>query len=238
MSNGDQTMRASGAFLEEIEDIQVQRIKNGKDKKIRTVRRITDAIVRHSFWKRIKEDIIDHTLKDKKGQVGLNLIFFMILALFFLIFCATWIYFNQTLEDELTSIPDVADQKVNISQAAADTFGQVNDAMVPGLRVLTFVVLFAMVFSMLMVEFFTRKHPAFLIIDFFIVIVAFILSVSISNSYENFLTGEVISSSLHGFKGATSVMLHLPRWVTVVGLFGIALSLIGVIRRRGTEGFK
>ena len=58
-------IRVDKNFKEEVDDIKVKRIKNNKDKKLKSDRRITLAIVRHELWKKIKEDITNSPLKER-----------------------------------------------------------------------------------------------------------------------------------------------------------------------------
>ncbi len=176
-------------------------------------------------------------MNNKKGQIGVALITFTILIFVLLLFFGTWNFFNAEILSTLIATPNSTTGAPNVSQVALDTFGQVNDAMIPGMRTVSFFLIIGMVIAMLLVEFFSRKHPAWFIFDFFIVILAFILAVMMSNRYEALLVGQPFSSSLLSLTQGTSIMLHLPRWVTVIGLLGMTLSLIGIIRRRGTEEF-
>lgn len=62
----DKMMRAGLNFDKEIIDIIKRRITLGKDNPLRpkSTRRITEAIPRHRFWLKIKNDIINNDLKD------------------------------------------------------------------------------------------------------------------------------------------------------------------------------
>ena len=51
-------------FKKEIDDIKLERIKKGFDKKMRSDRRITKALRRLSSWEEIKKKIIEAEMED------------------------------------------------------------------------------------------------------------------------------------------------------------------------------
>jgi len=237
MTEKDKIARISSEFDDELEQIQIERIKNENDKKLISKGVITKAVAKHSSWNKIKQDIINFNFKNKKGQVNVNIIIFPILVLVSLLIFGALIWSWGIATDAVIDIPDVDGQKVNLSQAGADTFGQVNSALLPAFRVLSFILIFSMVLMMFFVEFLSRKNPAFLILDLFIIMIAFVLAVPLSNQYEIFLTSLPFSSTLIGMRQASSIALHLPRWVMVIGITGIIISFIGFIRRTRQQQF-
>ncbi len=58
MSNG-RIQRIDEDFLEELEDIKIERIKRGVERGMISNRRITNAIIRHQDWDKMKDDIIN-----------------------------------------------------------------------------------------------------------------------------------------------------------------------------------
>ncbi len=56
----DKTIRVNKEFNDEIEDIKKERLKKLIDTTETPSRKITSMIPKHKFWKRIKEDIINH----------------------------------------------------------------------------------------------------------------------------------------------------------------------------------
>lgn len=234
--NNGVVIRADEKFKEELDDIKVERIKNGTDRKLKSDKRLTLAIIRHEFWQDLKKAITEAPLKDKKskrGQIG-NIIIFIVIAFVMLVFFGIWGWVHGMLTDSLVGIEQTGGL-VNISQTASATFGAMNDAMIPGLRILSFTILIGMIFSMLIVEFITRKNPVLFIMDFFILIIAFVLSIYVSNRYEALLSGQPFSSTLIGFKAGTYIMLHLPLWTTIIGVLMMIISFTGIIRRGGSR---
>jgi len=60
--------RVDEDFLEEMEDIKLERIKKGIERGMISDRRITNAIARHPKWKEIKSDII-RAKPVKRGRI-------------------------------------------------------------------------------------------------------------------------------------------------------------------------
>lgn len=63
MTNKTIPTRVDPKFKQALEEIKLERIKEGRDKKFKSDGRITLAIIRHENWQEIKEDIINSKLK-------------------------------------------------------------------------------------------------------------------------------------------------------------------------------
>lgn len=60
----DKPIRVDLDFEEELNKIKIARITRGKDKKMKSDRRLTKAIRRHPSWSKIKSDIIEADLTE------------------------------------------------------------------------------------------------------------------------------------------------------------------------------
>lgn len=60
--------RIGGKFNQEIEKIKQERLDRGIDKKKKSTRRLTDLIIKHTFWEDIKEDTIAIEMGDEKNE--------------------------------------------------------------------------------------------------------------------------------------------------------------------------
>lgn len=231
--------RLDDEFLKDLDYIKVERLKNGNDDLPKSYSRITLAMTRTGeLWEELKKRVIEANFKeDKRGQAGeiSAIIIFVALAFASVLFFGIWGYVNQILTDSLTTISTSG--PVNMTQAAVDTFGQINNALIPGLRILSIVILFGMVLMIFLTNFLIKKHPIYFFIHVIMTMFAVILSVPVSNIYADFLSGQVFSSQLLGFRAATYVMLNLPVWVTVIGLIG-AVFLVINIRTNQEELFR
>ena len=228
----ERNQRMSEEFLKECDEIILKRLKTGMDKKPQSYSRIALAMTRTGeIWDEMKEMIISANFKeDKRGQADglIGIIVFVVLAFVIVMFLGVWGYVSQILTDTLTTIPSSG--SVNITDAAVNTFGAINNALVPGLKILSFVLIFGMVLMIFLTNFLVKKHPLYFFIHVIMTMFAVILSVPISNSYEGFLTGQVFSSQLQGFTAATFIMRSLPVWVAVIGLIGAMILVINIRR--------
>lgn len=66
MSKKNVTQRIGEEFSKELEEIQEQRLDLRIDKKKKSFRRLTNLIVKHSDWKKIKKDTIEIELENVK----------------------------------------------------------------------------------------------------------------------------------------------------------------------------
>lgn len=60
------TTRVGERFNKEVEEIKKKRIELGIDKKKKSTRFLSDLIVRHLLWKKIKEEIIKFKGKENE----------------------------------------------------------------------------------------------------------------------------------------------------------------------------
>lgn len=241
-------IRAYMGFDQEIKDTIDQRIKIGKDsgRKPQTSTRITAAIVRHNYWKRIKEDMIKADLpplrEDKKGAVGnllasgAGLIIFIIVAFILVLIAAFWVYgFNQ-ITNSLTTLPN-QNNVTNVSYYAQVTFGNINSGF-QQLRWISFVIIFGMLIGIFVSNFLVKVHPAFFGLYLLICALAVVISIFVANSYETlYNSGGVVGSSLQSFTASSYVLLYLPVWVTVISLIGGIFLFVGITRDPEQGGF-
>lgn len=173
-------------------------------------------------------------MRNKKGSV-IDILIFLVLSFIIILFFASWIYGFNILTEKLTAIDgDVFGTR--IGDVADDTFGTLNPIQKNGLHVLSFAMIFAMILSILISNFIVKTHPAFMIVYIFVIIGAIILSVYISNQYEDLMTNTVLGDTISEFKASSFIMLNLPIWTTIVGVFGMIILFAGIIRDAGQGG--
>jgi len=166
---------------------------------------------------------------NRKASV-MDIILWVVMAFIVIMFFAVWLFMHDTLTTTFASIP--TQNGLNISQAADQTIGEVNRALIPGLHILTIMMMFAYGLSIFISNYFARGNPIFLFIHIAIVVVAIILSAIVSNVYETLYLSGQLSPTLMGFTGGSYILLHLPLWTAVIGVFGIIFLFIGIIRDR------
>lgn len=169
---------------------------------------------------------------NRKGAMT-DLFVVIVVALVLLLFIVSWMVGWGMLTDAVTSISTTDASGVNISQAGADVFGQIDT----GLEVWHWAVsaiIFAMFLAIFISNFLIKAHPVFLIAYILIVIVAIIFAVVISNAYEaTILTNQVLSDELDEFTGVNFIFLNLPIWITIIGFLGAIFLFIGITRDQG-----
>ena len=78
----------------------------------------------------------------------------------------------------------------------------------------------------------TFFEKLWLIVYILIVIMVVIFSIYISNAYETVQSNSLIGEMVAGFSIGNVIMSYLPVWTALIGLFGIALSIIGMTMAR------
>ena len=170
---------------------------------------------------------------NKKGGV-LDIIVWVIVGFIILMFLAVYMYGHNQLTEKLISL-NIPVGETNVSTIATNTFGQVNSG-INTFRWLSFAIIFALALSILISNYLVKAHPIFFVVYFLIVIVAIIFSVFVSNAYEDLMVNELLGDTLQSYAGSSFIMLNLPLWVTIIGIFGAIVLFVGTIRDRGTGG--
>lgn len=238
--NRDKIGRLDDNFLNDIYEVQKDRIINGKDKKIVGTKRLSLAIHRHPLFKKIKEDMKKADLPSKKGNVAgiagilAGVVTFIIVALIIVLILAIWVGNFSIITNQLTSIP-AQNNITNISQYAQVTFGNLNIAF-SQFKWWSILIIFGMMVGVLLSNFLIKIHPSFFIIYIIIAVILVFFSIVISNSFETLYTsGDALSISLQGFSGGSWIILYLPVWVTVISIIGGVLLFVS-LGRDDTQG--
>ena len=170
-------------------------------------------------------------LKSKKGAFS-DLFLWMAISFVIIIFSVVMYFIaNKTLDSLLgtDAIQKGLGDDGNATQIVQDTFGQVPNSY-SALKWITFVLIFGFALSILMTSFLVKTNPIFFVPYVIILIVAIIVSVPLSNTYETIYQNPLLASSFIGFWGASYIFLHLPIWVSVIGIFAGVLMFINVVR--------
>ena len=62
------TARIGGDFDNELTEIKKERVNRKIDKKKKSTRRLTNLIVKHDDWPKMKEDLINKNLEEKNDE--------------------------------------------------------------------------------------------------------------------------------------------------------------------------
>ena len=165
-----------------------------------------------------------------KKSNALSIIVWIVSVVVIVFFLAGYLYFHNALT---TTILDAGKSLntniVNITDAAQKTIVPVNNAM-NSLTWISFILIVCLAFGTLIENYYIREHPVLFFVHVMIVILGIIASIYISNFYEDFMNNSIFSSSLIQFTASSYVVLHLPYWVAVIGIFGLILLVINASR--------
>jgi len=161
-------------------------------------------------------------IKDKRGGFT-DLFLFMIFAFIIVLISVIMIYISGQAKDQLEVTMGTMDLHDtvgnNASQVIENTMGVV-DTTFSALHWITIFLMVGMVISIFIGSYLVTTKPIFFIPYIFITIIAIVVSVPISNSYETLMSEATLSSTFSGFLGANWIMLNLPIWITIVGFTG------------------
>lgn len=170
---------------------------------------------------------------NKRGGLT-DLFLFMALGFAIVLFMVVMVFVGNTAYTKLNENSDAFQKALGTSGNATEiidnTMGQVNVAY-NSLKWISFVLIFGLALSILLTSFLVKTYPVFFVPYIFIVVIAVIVSAPISNAYETIYQNPTLASTFSGFFGASWIFLHLPIWVSVIGIIAGVLMFINVIRQ-------
>jgi len=157
---------------------------------------------------------------NKKGGMS-DLFIFMILALAIVFICGVFIYIGGIATTEIHEKLDGTDYagNENVTQIVDQTFGKVGQAY-QSLYWISIMLIVGMIISIFIGSYLVTTKPIFFIPYAFIVIIAVIIAVGLSNAYEQVIADPTLASTFAGFFGANFIMLQLPIWIAIIGIVG------------------
>jgi hypothetical protein len=163
---------------------------------------------------------------NKSGGM-VDLFLFMVLAVAIVFICAIFIFLGGKATTEVHKQLDgtnyAGDQ--NMTQLIDKTFGAVNRAYQSLYWIAVFLIV-GMVLSIFIGSYLVTTKPIFFIPYFFVTVIAVIVSVGISNAYEQVINDPTMASTFAGFVGANYIMLQLPIWIAVIGIVGAIIMFV------------
>lgn len=165
---------------------------------------------------------------NKKGGMT-DLFLFMIFAIVIIFICVIFIYLGGRVTTQVHEKMDnmtFGNEDVNYTrQVIDDSIGKVNQAYQSLYWISVFLIV-GMVLSIFIGSYLVTTKPIFFVPYAFIVIIAIIISVGLSNAYEQVMLDPTLAPTFAGFVGANFIMLKLPIWVTVIGIVGGIIMFI------------
>ncbi len=175
----------------------------------------------------------------KKGNVFVNIFVWMIFAFVISLISVIMLFIANTTEAELLEKSAIFEKTMgdNATAIIQGTMGVVANSF-ESFKWITVMLIVGMALSIMISAYFTIvKHPIFFIPYVLIMIVAVIVAVPISNTYEILTQNEILAPSFVGFWGQQFIFLNLPTWVTVIGFMSGILMVIGMVKNRDLERF-
>ena len=170
---------------------------------------------------------------NKKGQFT-DLFLFMIITVILLFISGLFIYMGLKVDSQLDDSFEKIDatRPINYTEVKDATFGQVNIAY-QSLYWITILLIVGMIIAIFTGSYMVTTRPIFFVPYIFVVIIAILVSVGISNAYEEIISTPELASTFAGFVGSNYIMYYLPVWITVIGFIG---GLIMFVRMKQEEG--
>ena len=161
-------------------------------------------------------------INNKRGGFS-DLFIFMIFAFVIILISVVWVYMGGLVQEKMHETIGQMDLHDtvgnNASQVVDNTIGDFN-ASISALRWITVFLIGGMILSIFIGSYLVTTKPIFFIPYLFIVIIAIVVSVPMSNAYEVLMNNAILSETFAGFSGASWIMLNLPVWITIIGITG------------------
>lgn len=156
---------------------------------------------------------------NRKGQMFTDIFLFMIMAMIILMISGMYIYMGSTVETALKESMPQEQFSTNVTQVIENTIGMVNTAYAT-LKWTTIIMIVGMVISIFIGSYLVTTRPIFFVPYIFVVIIGIIVSVGISNAYQELIAEPTLGASFAELIGGNYLMIYLPIWVTAIGFIG------------------
>jgi len=174
-------------------------------------------------------------MKSKKAGFT-DLFIFMIFAFIIILISGIFIYIGGEAEDQLhESMDGMTFGDANTSETITNTMGVVS-VTYDALRWISIFLIFGMIIAIFIGSYMVTTKPIFFIPYIFILFIAIILAVPISNSYETLRADATIGSTFTSFTGSNFIMNYLPIIVAIVGITGGIIMFVRMGRKEEFGG--
>lgn len=158
--------------------------------------------------------------RNKRGIITVMLIFFVFFALFVVIIAGTAFYGLETFHDVGGNITGITVGNVSFAETYQDTLGGGLQTLIGTLSTSALALLLGMIIVMLIVGFRVPKHNrVWIILDIFIIIVAFIVAVYISIVFSSFINSSETFLNIYSgeLQKSSTFLLNLPFIIAITG---------------------
>ncbi len=170
--------------------------------------------------------------KNKKGLTGLMAIFFVFLIFFIILFLGVQAFGVIKVRDLLSSV-DFQIGNVSFNDTYNITMAPALDSIIDNSDNAGMILIFGMIVVMLLIGFSFSTSRLWLIFDWFVIVVAFIIAVILSRAFNTFIntTPEILEIFSTDLQVSSTFMLNLPFVVIIVG-FLVMILTYGVLRKK------
>lgn len=171
--------------------------------------------------------------KNKKKGFAIELLALSVILIVSVLFFAGWIYGTNLIEktltsgdlDIITSSASGTSFTLNVTNATESTLSYVVQGY-DQLRLISYIMFIGFLIACLVTGYFMGNHPILIIPYILIALFIIIMSVQVSNAYEDLLTNSVLGTTLQSFSVSNIFLVNLPTIITVVAFLGIALAVL------------
>ena len=172
-------------------------------------------------------------LKNKRGGFS-DLFIFMIVSFVLVLFSGVFIYITTNVYDELDTkfkTMDLAgDGNNNASVVLENTLGSANQSF-SALYWISIFLIFGMIIAIFIGSYMVTTKPIFFIPYIFVVIIAVVVAVAMSNAYETLSNTALLQSTFANFIGSNWILGQLPVIISIVGIAGGIIMFVRMGRR-------
>lgn len=169
---------------------------------------------------------------NKKGAVT-DLFVWLIISFVIVIVLGAFYFMGNKINDKIEEkIPDIQasiGENHNATQIVEDSIGAIPRSF-EAFKWISVMLMVGMLLSLVLSGFLVKIHPAFFVANLFLIIIAVVVSVPLSNTYETLYLDETLGATFTGFYGASYIWLNLPIWVIVAGFLSLIVSFISMSR--------
>lgn len=165
---------------------------------------------------------------NKKGGLP-DMFIFIIVTFILVVMSGIFIYISAITFTQLhTTMDGMATPTVNTTTIIDDTFASVVNTF-KALYWISILLIVGMILSIFIGSYLVTTRPIFAVPYAFISGIAIVVSVVVSNAYEQIMLNPTLASTFTGFIGANFILSKLPIWVTIIAFLGgiIMFSRLG-----------
>jgi len=172
-------------------------------------------------------------IRNKRGGFT-DLFIFMIVTFVLVLFSGVFLYITNEATDELReNIPNmnlVGDGNNNASVVLENTLGRAVLSF-DALYWISIFLIFGMIIAIFIGSYMVTTKPIFFIPYIFVVIIAVVVAVAISNAYEMIYNNATLHDTFVKFLGANWILAQLPIIIAIVGIAGGIIMFVRMGKR-------